>query len=40
MTHKGLSKGRIYCYKVRAYKVVKGKTYYGPYSPVRKVKAR
>lgn len=40
VTHKGLSRGRTYCYKVRAFKKVNGKTYYGPFSVVRKVRAR
>lgn len=40
VTHSGLTVGRVYRYKVRAYKVVMGKCYYGPYSKVRKAKVR
>ena len=40
VTHKGLTKGRVYCYKVRTYKRVKGKVYYGPFSEIRKARAR
>ncbi len=40
VTHKGLSKGKVYRYKVRAFKKVKGVTYYGPFSKVRKVRAK
>ena len=40
VTHKGLSRNRVYRYKVRAYKRVSGKTYYGPFSRVKKAKAR
>ena len=40
VTHKGLTKGKVYRYKVRAYKKVKGKTYYGPYSKIRKARAK
>ncbi|MBQ3370731.1 MAG: Ig-like domain-containing protein [Mogibacterium sp.] len=40
VTHKGLSRGRVYRYKVRAYKKVNGKVYYGPFSVVRKARAR
>jgi hypothetical protein len=40
VVHRGLSKGKVYRYKVRAYKKVKGKTYYGPYSKARKVRAK
>ena len=40
VTHKGLSKGRVYYYKVRAFKKVKGKVYYGPYSKAKKARAK
>ena len=40
VTHKGLSRGIIYRYKVRAFKKVNGKTYYGPFSKVKKARAR
>ena len=40
VTHRGLSRYRVYRYKVRAYKKVNGKTYYGPYSVVRKARVR
>lgn len=40
VTHKGLSKGRVYKYKVRAFKKVNGKVYYSPYSKVRKAKVK
>lgn len=40
VTHKGLTKGRVYRYKVRAYKVVNGKYYYGPFSRARKARVR
>jgi len=40
VTHKGLSKKRVYKYKVRAYKKVNGKTYYSPYSKIKKAKAK
>ena len=40
VTHKGLRKRKYYSYKVRAYKVVNGKYYYGPFSKVRKVRAK
>jgi hypothetical protein len=38
--HKGLSKGKVYRYKVRAYKKVNGKIYYSPFSRVRKTRVR
>ena len=37
---KRLTKGRKYYYKARAYKVIDGKTYYGPMSAVKYAKAR
>lgn len=40
VTHKGLSKNRVYRYKIRAYKIVNGTTYYSPFSRVRKARAR
>lgn len=40
VTHKGLSKNRVYYYKVRAYKKVNGKVYYGPFSKVRKARVK
>ena len=40
VTHRGLSKGKVYRYKVRAYKKVKGKIHYSPYSKVRKARVR
>lgn len=40
VTHRGLTRYRVYRYKVRAYKKVNGKTYYGPYSVVRKARVR
>lgn len=38
VTHSGLKKGKIYKYKVRAYRIVNSKRVYGPFSPVRSVK--
>lgn len=40
VTHKGLKKGKKYKYKVRAYRVVNGKTVYGGYSSVKWAKAK
>ena len=40
VTHKGLSKGKVYKYKVRAYKKVNGKIYYSPFSRIRKARVR
>jgi len=40
VTHRGLSKKKVYRYKVRAYKKVNGKTYYSPYSKIKKAKAK
>lgn len=40
VTHKGLKKGKIYRYKVRAYKKSNGKVFFSQYSVVRKIKAR
>ena len=37
---KRLTKGKRYYYKARAYKVIDGKTYYGPMSAVKYAKAR
>lgn len=39
-TNKNRLKGKTYYYKVRAYKVVKGKKVYGPYSAVKAVKIK
>jgi hypothetical protein len=40
VTHKGLSRNRVYYYKVRTYKKVNGKCYYGPFSKAKRAKAR
>ena len=40
VTHKGLSRNKVYYYKVRAYKRVNGKTYYGPFSLIKKVRVK
>ena len=40
VTHQGLKAGKTYIYKVRAYRMVNGKTVYSPYSSVRKATAR
>lgn len=40
VTHKGLTKGKVYYYKVRAYKKLYGKTYYTRYSKVKKARVR
>ena len=40
VTHKGLSRSKTDKYKVAAYKVVDGHTYYSPFSKVRKAKVR
>ena len=40
VTHKGLKRGEIYRYKMRAYKITNGTTEYGPYSKVRTVKIK
>ena len=40
VTHKGLRKGKVYYYKVRAYKKVGKKIYYSPFSKVIKVKVK
>ena len=37
---KKLKKGKTYYLRARAYKVVKGKKFYGKYTPVKKVKIR
>lgn len=39
-TNKGLKSGKRYYYKVRAYKIVDGKTVYGNYSTVKSVKTK
>ena len=39
-TVKKLKSGKTYQVKVRAYKAVDGKTYYGTYSAVKKVKVK
>ena len=36
----GLTKGKTYYVKVRAYKTVKGKKYYGPWSSVKSYKLK
>lgn len=38
VTHRGLSRSRVYKYKVRAYKKVNGKIYYSPFSRIRKAR--
>ena len=40
LTKKGLKKGKTYYFKVRAYKTLNGKTVYGSYSSVKKVKVK
>ena len=40
VTHRGLSKGKTYKYKLRAFTKVGGKTYYSAFSKVRTVKIR
>lgn len=40
VTHRGLTRKKKYCYKVRAYTRKNGKIYYGPYSKVVKVKVK
>lgn len=40
MTLKGLKSKKIYYFKIRAYKTVKGKKYYGAWSTVKKVKIK
>ena len=40
VTHKGLKRGEIYRYKMRAYKITNGTIEYGPYSEVRSVKVK
>ena len=39
-THKGLKKGMIYKYKIRAYKIINGKYVYSPYSRTVTVKIK
>ncbi|MDO4523664.1 MAG: fibronectin type III domain-containing protein, partial [Eubacteriales bacterium] len=39
-TFKGLKKKTTYQFKVRSFITVNGKTYYGPYSAVRKIKTK
>ena len=39
-TKKSLKKGKIYYFRVRAYKIVSGKTIYGKYSAIKKVKIK
>ena len=38
--HKGLKSGKVYMYKVRAYRMVSGKKVYSAYSSVKKVRAK
>lgn len=38
--NKRLKKKKVYYYKVQAYRTVKGKKYYGPFSPVKSVRTR
>lgn len=40
VTHRGLTRGMTYCYKVRAYVKKNGKAYYSPFSKVLKVKVK
>ncbi|MBQ6583292.1 MAG: leucine-rich repeat domain-containing protein, partial [Mogibacterium sp.] len=40
VTHSGVTKNRIYYYRVRAYVKVNGKLYYSSFSPVVKVRAK
>ena len=40
VTHRGLKKGGVYKYKVKAYRTVNGKRVYSPYSAVRSVKVK
>ena len=40
VTHRGLKKGEIYKYKVKAYRTVNGKRVYSPYSAVRSIKVK
>ena len=40
VTHKGLTKGKTYKYKVAAYKIINGQMYYSKFSKVRKAKVR
>ncbi len=40
VTHRGLTKGKIYRYKVRVAAKINGKWYYSPYSNIVKVKAK
>ena len=40
VTHRGLKLKKTYRYKVVAYKVVNGKTVYGPYSSIKKIKVK
>ena len=40
VTHKGLSKGRTYRYKIRAFTLVNGVRKYGKFSKVLKVKVK
>ena len=40
VTHSGLSSNEVYCYRVRAYRKVKGKCYYGPLSKAKKARVR
>ena len=40
VTHKGLSRKKKYSYKVRAFAVIDGTYYYGPFSKTKKVKVK
>ena len=40
VTHKGLSRKKKYSYKVRAFAVIDGTYYYGPFSKAKKVKVK
>ena len=40
VTHRGLKKGEIYKYKVKAYRTVNGRRVYSPYSAVRSIKVK
>jgi len=36
----GINKGKVYSYKIKAYKIVKGKKVYGNFSGIKKIKAK
>ena len=39
-TSMGIKKGKVYSYKIKAYKIVKGKKVYGDFSGIKKIKAK